>query len=100
MSRITFISRMTVKAGQEAEFVRLCSELAVKVHANESKDKTLYYQFFKLREPRRYAVIESFSDEAAEHAHMNSPWLAEFGPGIVACLDGEYVREYLDPFAV
>ena len=31
---------------------------------------------------------------------MNSPWLAQFGPGIVACLDGEYVREYLDPFAV
>ena len=93
MSRITFISRMTVKAGHEAEFVRLCKELAAVVHAKESRDQ-------KLREPRRYAVIESFASEAAEHAHMNSAWLGQFGPGIVGCLDGEYVREYLDPFEV
>ena len=26
MSRITFVSRMTVKAGREAEFVGLCKE--------------------------------------------------------------------------
>jgi len=100
MSKVTFISRMTVKPGHEAEFVRLCTALAEKVRANESRDQTLYYEFFKLREPRRYAVIESFASEAAEHAHMNSPWLAEFGPGIVAALDGSYVREYLDPFTV
>ncbi len=29
---------------------------------------------------------------------MSSPALAEHGPGIVDCLDGPYVREYLDPF--
>ena len=100
MSRITFISRMTIKPGQEAEFVRLCKALAAQVHAKESREQTLYYEFFKLREPRRYAVVESFASEAAEHAHMNSPWLGEYGPGIVACLEGEYVREYLDPFEV
>jgi quinol monooxygenase YgiN len=100
MPQIAFISRMTVKPGHEAEYVRLCKALAVKVHANELRDQTLYFSFFKLREPRRYAVIEVFSSEAAEHAHMTSPWLGEFGPGIVACLDGEYVREYLDPFEV
>ena len=61
MSRVTFVSRMTVKAGHEAEFVRLCSELATVVHAKEAKDQTLYYEFYKLREPRRYAVIESFA---------------------------------------
>ncbi len=98
MSEVTFVSRMTVKAGMEAEFVRLCSELARRVHATEAKDQTLFYKFFKLREPRRYAVIESFASETAEHAHMTSTALAELGPGIIACLDGEYVREYLDPF--
>jgi quinol monooxygenase YgiN len=98
MAQIAFISRMTVKQGREAEYVRLCKALAVKVLANEARDQTLYFSFFKLREPRRYAVIEVFSSEAAEHAHMTSPWLGEFGPGIMACLDGEYVREYLDPF--
>jgi len=100
MSRVTFISRMTIKAGHEAEFVRLCKALAEVVHAKESRESTLYYEFFKLREPRRYAVVESFASEAAEHAHMTSPWLGEFGPGIIACLEGEYVREYLDPFEV
>lgn len=98
MPQTAFISRMTTKAGHEAEFVRLCKALAEKVHANESREKTRFYQFFKLREPRRFAVIEIFSSEEAEHEHMSSPWLGEFGPGIMACLEGEYVREYLDPF--
>jgi quinol monooxygenase YgiN len=51
-----------------------------------------------LREPRRYAVLESFPNEEMEHAHMNSPWLAAAGPRIVDCLDGTWEREYLDPF--
>ena len=96
MAKVTFISRMTVKEGREADFVRLCKQLTEKVPASEPD--TLYYEFFKLREPRRYAVIESFSSHEAEEAHMNSAALAELGPGIVDCLDGEYVREYLDPF--
>lgn len=96
MPRVTFVSRMTVKPGREAEFVRRCEALTGIVHATEPG--TLWYQFFKLREPRRYAVVESFESQAAEDAHMSSPALAEHGPGIVDCLDGPYVREYLDPF--
>jgi autoinducer 2-degrading protein len=96
MAIVTFISRMTVKAGREREFVEHCNRLAARVRASEPG--TLYYEFFRLREPCRYAVIESFEDEAAEHAHMNSPLLVEHGPGIIDCLDGPYVREYLDPF--
>lgn len=96
MSKVTFISRMTVKPGREREFVEHCNRLAARVRASEPG--TLYYEFFRLREPRRYAVVESFEDEAAEQSHMNSPLLAEHGPGIIDCLDGPYVREYLDPF--
>jgi autoinducer 2-degrading protein len=96
MSKVSFISRMIVKEGREAEFVRLCTALTEVVHKTEPG--TLYYQFFKLREPRRYAVVESFRDAAAEEAHMTSPALAEHGPGIVDCLAEPYVREYLDPF--
>jgi autoinducer 2-degrading protein len=87
---------MTVKPGREADFVERCNRLAKIVRASEPG--TLYYEFFRLRESRRYAVVESFADEAAEHTHMNSPHLAEHGPGILDCLDGPYVREYLDPF--
>lgn len=91
----SFIARMTVKEGREAEYIRLCRKLTEYVHANEPD--TLYYQFFKLREPRRYSVVESFKDDAAEQRHMSSPGLAEFGPPLLDCLDGTYVREYLDP---
>lgn len=96
MPRITFISRMTVKSGRERDFVDACNELTEQVKANEKG--VIYYEFFKLREPRRFAVLESFPSEEAEHAHMNSSWLAAIGPKIVDCLDGTWEREYLDPF--
>lgn len=95
MARITFISRMTVKDGRESEFVELCRALTEQVRAREPD--LIYYEFFRLREPRRYAVLESFPNEAVEHAHMHSPWLGEIGPRLVECLDGTWQREYLDP---
>ena len=96
MARVTFVSRMTVKPGQEAEFERITSSMQSRVKANEAN--VIYYEFFKLRQPRRYAVLESFPDEAAEHAHMQGAILAELGPAIVACLDGTWEREYLDSY--
>ena len=95
MVRLTFISRMTVKAGREEEFVRVCKALTEKVLAHEAP---IFYEFFKLREPRRYAVLESFRSEEDEHAHMATPWLAEYAPTIIDCVDGTWEREYLDPF--
>ncbi len=94
MSKITFIARMTVKPGREAEFIRCCKELEQYVRTNE-KD-VLAYEFFRLREPNRYAVLESFPDHATEERHMSSAKLAEVGPRIAACLDGTWVREYFD----
>lgn len=96
MPRVTFISRMTVRPGREQDFVRVCNELAEQVRANEQG--LIFYEYFKLREPRRFAVLESFVSEEAEHAHMNTPWLAATGPRIVDCLEGTWEREYLDPF--
>jgi quinol monooxygenase YgiN len=94
MARITFVSRMTVKAGREADFERVCRELTVTVRRHEPA--VIYFEFFRLREPRRYAVLESFPDEASEQAHMNSPWLAAVLPVIADCVDGTWEREYLD----
>jgi quinol monooxygenase YgiN len=96
MSRVTFLSRMTVKAGREAEYERLCTQLTTATRANEPD--VIYYEFFKLREPRRYAVLESFRNEEAEHRHLTTAWFKEAAPGIIECLDGPYVREYLDLF--
>lgn len=97
LAKISFIARMTVKQGREPEFIGYCRALEEKVSENEPD--TLYYRFFKLREARTYAVVESFTDEAAEDKHMNSAYLAEISPSLLDCLDGDpgYVREYLDP---
>ena len=94
MAKITFIARMTCKPEKREEFVQLCRRL--ERYVNESEPDVLAYEFFKLREPNRYAVLESFPDEAAEHRHMNSSILAELAPKISACLDGTWVREYFD----
>jgi len=95
MAKITFVSRMTCKAGREKEFIGYCRQLEDYVKANEPD--TLLFEFFRLREPLRYAVLESFPDEAAEHRHMHSKFLAEVAPKLVDCLDGTWAREYLDP---
>jgi autoinducer 2-degrading protein len=94
MAKITFIARMTVKPEKQLEFVRLCRQLEDHVKANEAG--VLAYEFFKLREENRYAVLESFADEAAEHSHMNSPMLGAVAPKISACLIGTWEREYFD----
>ncbi|HUI58930.1 MAG TPA: antibiotic biosynthesis monooxygenase [Steroidobacteraceae bacterium] len=95
MPKVTFIARMTVKPGREAEFIGYCRQLEQHVRAHEPE--VLAYEFFRLREPNRFAVLESFPDEAAEHRHMSSARLAELAPRISACLEGTWVREFFDP---
>ncbi|HVO47102.1 MAG TPA: antibiotic biosynthesis monooxygenase [Steroidobacteraceae bacterium] len=95
MPKITFIARMTVRPGREAEFIGYCRQL--ERHVREHEAGVLAYEFYRLREPNRFAVLESFADEAAEHRHMGSAVLAELAPKISACLDGTWVREYFDP---
>ena len=93
---MTFLARMKVKEGREEDFVRLANALTEKVRATEPE--TLAYEFFKLRdEPRAYAVYEQFASEAAEEAHRNTPHFQEIAPDLIDCIDGTYVREFLDP---
>ncbi|MEJ8567360.1 putative quinol monooxygenase [Elongatibacter sediminis] len=92
---MTFIARMKIKPGREEEFVALARRLTAAVHANEPD--TLRYEFFKLRdEPLGYAVLEQFTDEAAEEAHRDTPHFHEIAPDLIECLDGGYEREFLD----
>lgn len=96
MSRVSFLSRMTVKAGREADYERLVTRLTKIVL--ETEPDVIYFEFFKLREPRRYAVLESFKTEEAEHQHLETAHFKEIAPEILDCLEGTYVREYLDSF--
>jgi len=95
MATITFVSRMTCKSGKQSEFIRLCRRLENYVKAEEPD--TILFGFYKLREPNRYVVLESFRSEEAEHRHMNSKMLADIAPQISGCLEGTWVREYFDP---
>ncbi len=93
---MTFLARMKVKQGKEADFVRIAKILTEKVKALEPE--TVNYEFFKLRdEPLGYAVYEQFVSEEAEEAHRNTPHFHELTPGMIDCIDGTYVREFLDP---
>ncbi len=93
---ITFLSRMNIKPEKQKEFCQLVEKLTAAVHANEPE--TLAYQFYKLRDqPLGYAVFESFVNEAAEEHHLNTPHFKQLATPMIECLDGAYVREYLDP---
>lgn len=93
---MTFLARMKVKEGKEEDFVRLVNALTEKVRANEPE--TTAYEFFKLRdEPLGYAVFEQFTSEAAEEAHRNTAHFQEIAPDLIECIDGTYIREFLDP---
>lgn len=93
---MTFLARMKVHADKEAEFARLAEALTEKVR--ELEPETLNYEFFKLRdEPLGYAVFEQFTSEEAEEAHRNTPHFLAMAPDLIDCIDGTYVREFLDP---
>ncbi len=95
MAVVSFLSRMKVHADKEQQFVECCERLTEKVLLNEPE--ALYFRFYKLREPLSYAVFESFTSEAAEETHQQTPYFLEIAPSLIECLDGTYVREYLDP---
>lgn len=93
---MTFLARMKVKEDKVDEFVRLAEALTEKVR--ELEPETVNYEFFKLRdEPLGYAVFEQFKSEEAEQAHQETPHFKELAPDLIDCIDGTYVREYLDP---
>ncbi|MEO1203976.1 MAG: antibiotic biosynthesis monooxygenase [Pseudomonadota bacterium] len=93
---MTFLAKMRVKEGREADFVALAGKLMSEVRAHEPE--TVAYEFFRLRdEERGYAVYEQFTSEEAEEAHRNTSYFNELAPDLLDCLDGTYVRTYLDP---
>ena len=92
---LTFIARMKIFPEKEAQFIDSCERMEKAVSENE--DGALLYRFYRLREPNRFAVIESFRDEAAEEAHQASEHFKEIAPVMIECIDGGWEREYLDP---
>lgn len=88
----SFLSRFRIRPDREAEFVALAREMEGLVHLEPG---TLAFKFHRLGEPGMFAVYESFVDEAADKAHMETPHGAPIIAKMVGCMDGSYSRELL-----
>jgi autoinducer 2-degrading protein len=88
----SFLSRFRIKPDREADFVRLAREMEGMVHLEPG---TLGFQFFRLEEPHMFAVFESFVDEAADKAHMETDHGRPLIEQMIGCMDGGYAREML-----
>lgn len=95
----SFLSRFRIKPDREAEFVDLAKQMEGLV---DREPGTLAFKFFRLGEPQMFAVYESFVDEAADKAHMETDHGKPLIEKMVGCMDGSYSREMLydlDPSA-
>lgn len=88
----TFLARFRIKPEKEADFLHLVAQM--EEIAKEEPD-TLAYKFYRLDEPGMFAVLESFTTEAGDKAHMENPKNVALIADTIACMEGTYHREYL-----
>lgn len=88
----SFLSRFRIKAEREADFVALAKQMEGLVHLEPG---TLAFKFYRLEEPGMFAVYESFVDEAADKAHMETAQGKPIIAQMLDCMDGSYSREFL-----
>ena len=91
----TFIARLVVKAGKEAEFERLQRELSQLTHAQEP-DTFVYDVLRHSEQPRTYVVYARFKDEAAFQYHQATPFHERLVPPIVECLEKPFDIEFFE----
>jgi autoinducer 2-degrading protein len=88
----SFLSRFRIKPEREPDFVRLAKQMEGLV---DREPGTLAFKFFRLSDPNMFAVYESFVDEAADRAHMETPHGKPLIEEMIGCMDGSYSREML-----
>ncbi|MGN6124657.1 MAG: putative quinol monooxygenase [Sphingomonas oligoaromativorans] len=88
----SFLSRFRIKPEREAEFIGLARRMEGLV---DLEPGTLGFRFFRLEAPHMFAVFESFVDEAADKAHMETEHGRPLIERMIGCMDGGYEREML-----
>lgn len=88
----SFLSRFRIKAERERDFIELAKAMEGLV---DREPGTAGFKFFRLDEPGMFAVYESFVDEDAEKAHMETDHGKPLIEKMIACMDGSYHREML-----
>jgi quinol monooxygenase YgiN len=92
---LTFIARLTIKAGHEAEFERIMRAAVPRVR-QEPGNRT--YIFHRATDnPRAFMFYEEFDDQAALDAHRAH--LRAMGIDLSAMLDGAPSLEFYDKLA-
>ena len=90
-----FIATLKIKAGREAEFERLQTELSELTHAHEPD--TCAYDVIRHRtDPEVYVVYARFKDEAAFQLHQSTPFHDRLVPPIIDCVDGAMDLQFFD----
>jgi quinol monooxygenase YgiN len=89
---LTFIAKLTVKAGQEAEFERIMRAAVPKVR--EEPGNHTYIMHRSTENPQVFMFYEEYSDQAALDAHRAH--LKEMGIDLRAMLEGSPVIEFYE----
>jgi quinol monooxygenase YgiN len=93
---ITFIAKLVVKPGSEAEFERLQKELSALTHQHERED-VLVYDVIRHRDERStYVVYARFKDEAAFQRHQTTAFHDRLVPPILACLSQDMDLQFYE----
>ena len=91
----TFIAKLVVAEGKEAEFERLQTELSELTHSQEPG--CLIYDVIRNKEqPRSYIVYARFKDEEAFNTHMNIDFHERLVPPVLECLAEEMDLQFYD----
>jgi quinol monooxygenase YgiN len=89
---LTFTAKLTVKAGQEAEFERIMRVAVPKVREEPGNHA---YVFHRAQDnPRVFMFYEEYSDQAALDAHRAH--LKEMGVDLRSMLEGTPQLEFYD----
>ena len=88
----SFLSRFRIKSNRQDDFVALARQMEGLV---DREPGTLAFKIFRLNEPNMFAVYESFVDEAADKAHMETDHGKPLIEQMIECMDGNYHREML-----
>jgi quinol monooxygenase YgiN len=89
---LTFTAKLTVKAGQEAEFERIMRAAVPRVREEPGNQAYIFHR--SKDNPRVFLFYEEYDDQAALDAHRAH--LREMGIDLRAMLDGAPALEFYD----
>lgn len=89
---LTFLAKLTVKAGQEAEFERIMRAAVPKVREEPGNHAYIFHR--AQDNPRVFMFYEAYSDQAALDAHRAH--LKDMGIDLRAMLEGSPQLEFYD----